>query len=73
MRTIRAYGQKNGLRAAFCAYKRWGVKKERAGKKPVIPLRFSKSGDPNIEQAYATHYVDTKRIDETKAQSIESR
>ena len=30
------------------------------------PLRFSKSGNPKIERAYATHYVDGKRIAELK-------
>ena len=28
----------------------------------VHPLRFSKSGKPEIEKAYATHYVDSIRI-----------
>lgn len=29
-------------------------------------LRFSKSGKKSIEDRYATHYVDKKRIDELK-------
>jgi hypothetical protein len=29
-------------------------------------LRFSKSGQKNIEDRYATHYVDNKRISELK-------
>jgi len=29
-------------------------------------LRFSKSGNENIEKAYATHYIDKKRINELK-------
>ena len=29
-------------------------------------LRFSKSGNENIEKAYATHYVDKNRINELK-------
>ena len=36
--------------------------------KPVIPLRFSKSGNLEIEKWYATHFVDTKRIAVLKAQ-----
>ena len=29
-------------------------------------LRFSKSGNKNIEEAYATHYIDKERIKELK-------
>jgi hypothetical protein len=29
-------------------------------------LRFSKSGNQNIEESYATHYIDRKRIKELK-------
>ncbi len=29
-------------------------------------LRFSKSGNENIEKAYATHYIDKNRINELK-------
>lgn len=50
---------------SFCYYKQWTVKKQN-GRKPVIPLRFSKSGDPNIEKWYATHWVDSSRIAELK-------
>ena len=50
-------------------YKQWGVKKKNGqGHKPVIPLRFSKSGNSEIEKWYATHFVDTKRIAALKAQ-----
>lgn len=40
--------------------------KERAGEKPVIKLKFSKSGADDIEKWYATHFVDTKRIEQLK-------
>ena len=30
------------------------------GHKPVIPLRFSKSGNPEVEKWYAPHFVDSK-------------
>lgn len=33
------------------------------------PLRFSKRVNPKIEWAYATHYVDDKRIAELKAET----
>lgn len=67
MKQIRVYSKKAGYKPSFCYYKRWGVKKKKGqGRKPVIQLRFSKSGDPDIERAYATHYVDTARCAELK-------
>ena len=51
MNELRAFNRQNYLQPSWTAYCQWGVK----GKK--IPLRFSKSGSPNIEEAYATHYV----------------
>lgn len=69
MKQIRDYARKNGLKPSFCCYKRWGVKKPTGqGHKPVIPLRFSKSGNPEIERQYATHYVDSQRIAALKEQ-----
>ena len=60
---MRVYAQKSNLKPSFCYYKRWGVNKRGGqGKKPVIPLRFSKTGDSEIEKWYATHFVDSKRI-----------
>ena len=67
MREMRSYATKTGLKPSFCYYKRWGTKKKNGqGRKPVIPLRFSKSGDPEIERRYATHYVDAKRTSQLK-------
>ena len=55
LRQMRVYAEKSGLKPSFCYYKQWGVKKKNGqGHKPVIPLRFSKSGDPAIERWYAT-------------------
>ena len=65
MHQMRVYGQLKNLKPSFCYYKQWAVKKQH-GRKPVIPLRFSKSGDPNIEKWYATHWVDSSRIAELK-------
>ena len=45
-------------------------KKNGQGHKPVIPLRFSKSGTPEIERWYATHSVDTKRVSQLKAEAL---
>ena len=68
MHQIRVYAGKSGLKPSFCYYKQWGVKKKSGqGHKPVIPLRFSKSGDEGIERWYATHYVDSERITQLKA------
>jgi hypothetical protein len=67
MKQIRVYAKKRGLQPSFYYYKRWGMKKKNGqGHKPVIPLRFSKSGNPEIEKQYATHYVDKARIQELK-------
>lgn len=69
MYQMRVYAQKSGLKPSFCYYKRWGVKKKNGqGHKPVIPLRFSKSGDTEIERWYATHFVDSKQIARFKEQ-----
>ena len=68
MHQMRVYARKTGLKPSFCYYKRWGVKKKNGQEhKPVIPLRFSKSGNPEIEKWYATHFVDVKRAAELKA------
>ena len=72
MHQMRVYAKKAGLKPSFCYYKRWGVKKKGGqGHKPVIPLRFSKSGNPEIERWYATHFVDTKRVSQLKAAALE--
>ena len=62
-----------GLNPSFCCYKQWGAKKKGGqGRKPVIPLHFSKSGNPEVERWYATHFVDVKRIAELKKARQES-
>lgn len=69
MRQVRGYARNAGLKPSYCCYKQWAVKKRNGqGRKPVILLRFSKSGAPEIERNYATHYVDTKRISQLKAE-----
>lgn len=61
-RAMRKYAEENNLKASFTYYKRWGVKKK--GSRVTIPLRFSKSGNPEIEKQYATHYIDPTRSKE---------
>ncbi|MGN0341227.1 MAG: hypothetical protein ACI4DO_00375 [Roseburia sp.] len=70
MHQMRVYARKSELKPSFCYYKQWGVKKKNGqGHKPVLPLRFSKSGNPEIEKWYATHFVDMKRITQLKEQA----
>lgn len=72
MKQVRVYANKSGLQPSFCYYKRWGMKKKNGqGQKPVIPLRFSKNGNPEIEKHYATHYVDQKRVEALKLSRTE--
>lgn len=64
---MRVYAKTRNLKPSFCVYKKWTVKKKNGqGKKPVIKLRFSKSGSEDIEKWYATHFVDTKMIEKMK-------
>jgi len=64
---MRVYEKKGNLKPSFCVYKRCAVKKKNGqGKKPVIKLRFSKSGSEDTENWYATHFVDTKIIEKMK-------
>ena len=66
---MKAYAGRAGLKPSFCYYKRWGVKKKNGqGHTPVIPLRFSKSGNEYIERIYATHFVNSYRIQQLKGE-----
>ena len=68
LRQMRVYAQTHDLKPSFCYYKRLGVRRKNGiGHKPVIPLQFSKSGSPEIERSYATHFVDLARVQELKA------
>lgn len=73
MHQMRVYARKNTLHPSYCYYKQWGTKKKGGqGHKPVIPLRFSRSNNPDIEKWYATHFVDKKQIEALKAKRAES-
>jgi hypothetical protein len=54
MKTVRQNSLNGHLKPSMTVYKSWGK-----GKKTL--LQFSKSGDPTIETAYATHFVKPKR------------
>ena len=50
MKSIRENSLNGKLKPSKTVYKSWGKGEKRL-------LRFSKSGDPNIEEAYSTHFV----------------
>jgi hypothetical protein len=49
-REIRRVAQAQGLTPSVTVYRQWG-------KGPMRTIRFSKSGEPSVERAYATHWV----------------
>ena len=50
LRAFKQHAQAGGLRPSKTVYLSWGKGQKRQ-------LRFSKSGMPNIEEAYATHFL----------------
>lgn len=60
LKQMRLYASDHQLKPSWTDYHQYGKK----GK--CRPLRFSKSGNEQIERAYATHYVDQKRIAQLK-------
>ncbi len=56
---IRKYSAELDLKSSWTGYNKYGKGVKRR-------LRFSKSGQKNIEDSYATHYIDNKRINELK-------
>jgi len=50
LRAVQTNAARGKMKASWTAYMSWGKGKRE-------PLRFSKSGDPNLERAYATHYL----------------
>ncbi len=54
LHTLKDNARKGGLRPSRTVYVSWG-------KRPRRPLRFSRSGNPGIEQAYATHFVTRRK------------
>jgi len=51
LRILRAYALDMKLKPSHTAYCRWGKRGHKA------PLRFSKSGDRKVEEAYSCHFV----------------
>jgi hypothetical protein len=56
MKTVRRNSLNGHLKPSMTVYKSWGKRKKTL-------LQFSKSGDPTIETAYATHFVKLKHVD----------
>lgn len=56
-RAIRDYAGKHNLKPSWTDYRKWG-------KGENTRLRFSKSGDEQIERLYATHYISQTKVDE---------
>jgi hypothetical protein len=50
LRAVQTNSARGKMKASWTAYMSWGKGKRQ-------PLRFSKSGDANLERAYATHYL----------------
>ncbi len=59
-KTVRKNCLKGKLKESFTAYKSWG-------KGAKATLHFCKSGNQNIEKAYATHYCEKKAKDTAAA------
>lgn len=52
-REMKSYARSKGWKENITEYRQWGSKSR--------VLRFSKSGDPNIEKTYSTHYCVNKK------------
>ncbi|MFD1037794.1 hypothetical protein ACFQ3N_05140 [Virgibacillus byunsanensis] len=50
---LKKFAKEQNLKPSLTVYKSWG-------KGPKKPLRFSKSGNPYMEEVYSTHYVRVK-------------
>lgn len=66
LREIRAYARMKGLKPSLASYVRWGKKSCGSGKEK---LQFSKSGKPELEGWYATHFVDQSGVAQLKEDS----
>lgn len=74
MKQMGAFAKKNDWKSSFCYYKQWGTRKKNGqGHKSIIPLRFSKSGNVEIEKRYATHFVDGEKVKQLKKQKNQNK
>jgi hypothetical protein len=65
MKTFRRWAAAKGLKPSQARYMRHT-------RGPKVDLRFSKSGNPGIEEAYRTHYL-SPELSERKQQNLEER
>ena len=65
-REIRAYAKQHNLKPSWTDYRKWG-------KGENIRLRFSKSGDEQIERFYATHYIGQQKADEAASRKAQKK
>jgi hypothetical protein len=65
---IRVFARKSNLKPSWTDYRQWGKGKNNR-------LRFSKSGDEQIERLYATHYVSQRKTnpEPVKSESQENK
>jgi len=74
---IRAYAKRNNLKASWTFYNQWKSGKSKSKGNSATKarkLRFSKSGNENIENQYATHYIGQLKVakaKERKEQKVE--
>ena len=70
---IRAFARKCDLKPSRTFYKKWkSVKGKGSSNVNPAKLRFSKSGNENIEQQYSTHYISQRKATEAKERRIQS-
>lgn len=53
LHVLKKFAKEQNLKASITVYKSWG-------KGPKKNLRFSKSGNPYMEELYSTHYIRSK-------------
>lgn len=63
MKELRKYALENGLKPSTTGYVKWGK-----GRK--VHLRFSKSNNPKIEEAYSTHYINEEKVEQLKQNKV---
>jgi hypothetical protein len=65
MEIFRRWAREKGLKPSETSY----VRRARSG---IIPLQFSKSGDPAIEKNYSTHYI-SPALSERKQEKLQEK
>jgi len=78
-REMRVCAKKNNLKSSWTYYKQWSSGKSKSMKNSHVgyvkmpKLRFSKSGNENIERQYATHYISQQTLDKLKENKVSTR